>query len=157
MVYQKVHVHHLTVEFDWLDAGGVVYHPNYLIICDRARSAALSQAGYSVGELWKDGFALALVETHTRYLKPALLGQALSVLTATSQVTPVRITVSQKLVQLSEGARTTLNEGFHSSIPTEAIQTLFYTAEITAANIDLKRFRSTPFPPRLIEALQLKI
>ena len=83
MKYLQTHVFPLTIDFDLLDAGNVVHHPNYLVLCERARSKALDDVNYSHGQLLKEQTSFVLTETHSKYLKPALLGQKLSVLTKT--------------------------------------------------------------------------
>ena len=41
----------LLVEFEDLDAGGVVYHANYLRLCDRVRSRFFDNAGFDFASL----------------------------------------------------------------------------------------------------------
>ena len=67
MIFGKVHIHATEVPFHLVDAGHAVYHANYLILFDQARSEALRQAGYPGVEIWNDGFALALYENTSKY------------------------------------------------------------------------------------------
>lgn len=80
MRFNETHIFDFRVEFDDLDAGGVVHHPKYLNFIERARSAAMRDAGYSFAQCMKDGFCFVVSETRTKYLKPALYEQNLRVL-----------------------------------------------------------------------------
>ncbi|MBI5242402.1 MAG: acyl-CoA thioesterase, partial [Elusimicrobia bacterium] len=93
MIFGKVHIHTTEVPFHLVDAGHAVYHANYLILFDQARSQALQQAGYSAVDLWNDGFALALYESNSRYFRPATYGQKISIITTTVGATGTSLKV----------------------------------------------------------------
>ena len=59
------HVHYADATFDLLDRGGTLYHPNHLVLADRARGGMLEDIGYPLHELWQDGSAL-MVRNVTR-------------------------------------------------------------------------------------------
>src|SRR5256886_13311888 len=50
---------------------GVVYHANYLVWFDRARTELMRETGLTYKELEKQGVYLAVSEVHIRYLAPA--------------------------------------------------------------------------------------
>lgn len=60
----------IDIEFDDLDAGGVVYHPNYIRLCERARNRWLGEYGITFTGLKKIDVALAIRTIRADYLKP---------------------------------------------------------------------------------------
>lgn len=60
----------VDVEFEDLDAGGVVYHPNYIKLCDRARNRWFSEYSITFVGLKKIDTALAIRSIKADYLKP---------------------------------------------------------------------------------------
>lgn len=57
----------LRVRYAETDRMGVVYHANYLVWCDMARTEHLRQAGISYRELEDNGVLLAVIEAAVRY------------------------------------------------------------------------------------------
>ncbi len=83
-------IHHaaLRAYFDDTDAGGVVYHANYLRWFERSRSAMLRALGVDQPAALVQGWgAYAVTEIGIRYLRPVRLGDAVTV---TTQVTELR-------------------------------------------------------------------
>jgi acyl-CoA thioester hydrolase len=151
MIFDKLHIQTVEVPFHLVDAGRVLYHANYLILFDQARSQALRQAGYPAAELWNDGFALALVESTSRYFRPAALGQKISILTTTVAATGSSLKVRQHMVPSSA-----LPDGFYPAAalaPNE--KTRLHTAELTLVCVKLEPLRPARIPARLVEALNI--
>lgn len=61
------------------DAGGIVYHSNYLDYAERARSELLFDMGVSNTILAEQGLAFVLRQVHIDYRKPARLDDLLTV------------------------------------------------------------------------------
>lgn len=61
------------------DAGGIVYHSNYLDYAERARSELLFDMGVSNTILAEQGLAFVLRQVHVDYRKPARLDDLLTV------------------------------------------------------------------------------
>ncbi len=61
------------------DAGGIVYHSNYLDYAERARSELLFDMGVSNTKLVEQGLAFVLRQVHIDYRKPARLDDLLTV------------------------------------------------------------------------------
>lgn len=154
MILGRPYIHRQTIDFDLLDAGNVVYHPNYLIICERARNAALEAAGYPFPELWNDGYALALVSSSSKYLKPATVGLQVAVLTTSARDTRLTLAVRQKLVPLA-AFEAPVETGFVDVEPRFAEKELIYAADITLTCVKMNPLRATRFPARLVEALRI--
>jgi acyl-CoA thioester hydrolase len=61
----------LRVNYSETDQMGVVYHANYLVWFDRARTELLRERGLTYRELESEGFYLAVSEVRVRYRAPA--------------------------------------------------------------------------------------
>ena len=64
----------ISVYYEDTDATGIVYHPNYLKFCDRARSNYFFSTGTPVGK--QDGH-LIIHSLQCQYIAPAKLGDQL--------------------------------------------------------------------------------
>jgi acyl-CoA thioester hydrolase len=77
----------MRVYYQHTDAGGMVFHANYLSFMECARTELLQSAGLDVGELARRDQVLFVVHSaQIAYHKPALLNDALTV---TAKVTRV--------------------------------------------------------------------
>jgi acyl-CoA thioester hydrolase len=83
MRFLQTHVHSLQVQFEDIDAGGVVHHPRYLLFAERARYAALQELNFGFERQLQEGQTFVLAETMSRYAKPLSMGQRIWVLTRT--------------------------------------------------------------------------
>jgi acyl-CoA thioester hydrolase len=64
---------HVRVRYAETDAGGVVYHANYLVWMEVARIDMLRAAGHPIAEVEARGVVLPVVDVAVRYLRPARL------------------------------------------------------------------------------------
>ena len=86
----------IRVYFQDTDAGGVVYHANYLNFMERARTEWLRTQGYSNAGLMKEFGAVFVVRSlKLDYLKPALLDDLLEVTAQINEVGRSRISLAQ--------------------------------------------------------------
>ena len=86
----------VRVYFQDTDAGGVVYHANYLNFMERARTEWLRTHGYSNAGLMKEfGVVFVVRSLKMDYLKPALLDDMLSVTAQIKEIGRSRITLLQ--------------------------------------------------------------
>ncbi len=90
------HHYPLRVFYEDTDAGGVVYHANYVRWFERARSDLLEVLGIDQRAALEDGSGLYTVaEVQVRYLSPARLGDTVIIVTTAEQVGKVRCTLRQ--------------------------------------------------------------
>ncbi len=76
------HRYDLRVYYEDTDAGGIVYHANYLRFAERARTEALRALGVPHAALVRDHQRMFVVRrVKLDYLRPARLDERLSVLT----------------------------------------------------------------------------
>jgi acyl-CoA thioester hydrolase len=64
----------LQIHFDDIDGGGVVYHANYLRICDRARGMWLARYNADFFTLKNQDIALVIRSDKSEFLKPLSMG-----------------------------------------------------------------------------------
>ena len=70
----------LRIYYEDTDAGGIVYHANYLNFCERARTEMIHDHGYSNNDLIRDLNVLTVVRhIDVNYLAPAVLEDMLNV------------------------------------------------------------------------------
>lgn len=79
-------VSEFRVRYAETDQMGVVYHSNYLIWCEVGRTDLIRTLGAPYTEIERDGVALAVVEAHLRYLKPARYDDIVRVTTTVKEV-----------------------------------------------------------------------
>jgi len=78
----------VRVRYAETDQMGVVYHANYLAWCDIGRTDLIrALGGMTYAELEREGTALAVVEAHLRYSRPARYDDVIRI---TTRVTEVR-------------------------------------------------------------------
>lgn len=93
------HVFGVRVYYDDTDAGGIVYHANYLRYAERGRTEMLRELGIeSSGLMRDDGVALAVRRCAVDYLRPARLDDALEVRTRIEEVGGASTELDQRIV-----------------------------------------------------------
>jgi len=95
----------MTTEFNWpirvyyedTDAGGVVYHANYLRYYERARTEWLNQLQIKHVDMLASGVAFVVTKADIDYLKPATLNDKLVIKSTIIKTTPARIIFEQAI------------------------------------------------------------
>ena len=86
----------VRVYFQDTDAGGVVYHANYVNFMERARTEWLRTFGYSNAGMMKElGVMFVVRSMKVDYLKPALLDDLLNVTALVKELGRSRVTLLQ--------------------------------------------------------------
>lgn len=86
------------VYYEDTDAGGVVYHANYLKFMERCRCAWLEQLGFDVSQLQeRHGIIFVVREANLLFELPARLFDVLTVTCDVLQVGKVKLVVQQKI------------------------------------------------------------
>src|ERR1700735_4935105 len=84
---QSSHRYSLRVYYEDTDAGGVVYHANYLRYAERGRTEALRDAGIPHADLVERfGLMFMVHRAEIDYVRPAMLDDLLTVETETTNV-----------------------------------------------------------------------
>ncbi|OGU17592.1 MAG: acyl-CoA thioesterase [Geobacteraceae bacterium GWC2_53_11] len=93
----------VRIYYEDTDAGGVVYHANYIKFMERARTEYFRSHGYFVAELAENGFIFPVVRLEIDFKCPALHDDLLSVSTTPTRVGGSSVTFCQKIVRQHDG------------------------------------------------------
>lgn len=90
----------IRVYYEDTDAGGVVYHSNYLKFCERARSEIFFVKNADIFDSTKGHFLLT--KANCRFLKSAKLGDILEVKTKLLEFKKASLLISQQIYKKEE-------------------------------------------------------
>ena len=91
-----VHYYPLLVQFEDTDAGGIVYHANYLSFAERGRSGWLRVIGISQGKnLYENKVGFVVRRATLDYVRPAKLGDEIIIETRLKELGKARLVASQ--------------------------------------------------------------
>jgi len=130
--------------FDWsvrvyyedTDAGGVVYHANYLKFCERARTEFLRSTGVEQDALMRNrGIVFAVRSMTVDYMKPALFNDELLVSSELTVVKRASMLFEQTISRIG-GDRA-----------------LLCRAQVRIACVNVQRLRPSPLPDELFRSL----
>jgi acyl-CoA thioester hydrolase len=92
----SIHTYSFRVYYEDTDAGGVVYHANYLRFAERARTEALRDAGIPHAEMVERcGVMFMVHRAEIDYVRPAMLDDLLVVETETLDVGGASVVLRQ--------------------------------------------------------------
>lgn len=92
----------LRIYYEDTDAGGVVYHANYIKYMERARTEYFRSHGFFVAELARNGFVFPVIRLEIDFKAPALHDDLLFVSTSPMRVCGSSITLRQKIVRKND-------------------------------------------------------
>src|SRR5471032_1766224 len=88
----------LRVYYEDTDAGGVVYHANYLKFCERGRTELLRALGFSNKSLSEQrGLLFVVRKLEADYLLPAFLEDELEVRTVIAEIKNASFSMRQEV------------------------------------------------------------
>ncbi len=93
----------IRVYYEDTDAGGVVYHSNYLKYFERGRTEYLRDRGFSVGEMAAKGFVFPVVRLEIDYRAPALHDDLIKVETVVLEIGKSSLTFGQQALRAVDG------------------------------------------------------
>lgn len=124
----------IRVYYQDTDAGGVVFHGQYLSFMERARTELLNAAGIDLAK-WvaERGILFVVFELSAKYHRPARLNELLSVSAEVATIGPASLRFRQRV---ERGAA------------------LLVEAAVTLALVDRERMRPVRVPQELEQALK---
>lgn len=125
----------IRVYYEDTDAGGVVYHANYLNFFERARTEFLRQHHFSQQELFSQSLAFVVKKIEIDYKFPARLDDLLNVETTLSELKKATFVFNQRLWK-------------EEQCLSEAI--------VTVACVNLAKMKPVAVPDDIRQALQIK-
>lgn len=128
----------IRVYYEDTDAGGVVYHAQYLNFFERCRTEWLRQLGYEQDLLRAEHYTLFVVSSLSiDYLQPALFNQQLNVTTEVTGLGASRLIMKQQTFRkLDTGKIEILAQG-----------------KVTLACLDSRKFKPKRIPLMIRESL----
>jgi acyl-CoA thioester hydrolase len=93
----------VRIYYEDTDAGGVVYHANYLRYFERARTEFFRERGLSVHELHEQGSIFPVVRLEVDFRAPARLDDLLRVETRVLEVGKTSFILGQQVLRASDG------------------------------------------------------
>ncbi|WP_417347597.1 tol-pal system-associated acyl-CoA thioesterase [Ferrimonas sp.] len=123
----------VRVYYSDTDAGGVVYHANYLNFFEHARSEMLREKGFEQDELAQSGVLFVVRNMAIDFVRPARFNQALTVVTEVTKLAGASMVFSQSLED-SEGS-------------------CYCRAQVTVVCIDSEAFKPRPIPSHIKQEL----
>ncbi|MFW0776486.1 MAG: tol-pal system-associated acyl-CoA thioesterase [Rickettsiales bacterium] len=98
-----IHKFPIRVYYEDTDAGGIVYHANYLNFCERARTEALRDAEISQSGLWKShGIGFVARSASIDYKRPMHLDDMVVVETSLEKFGKASLTLKQVIMRGEE-------------------------------------------------------
>jgi len=98
MIYQKQDKFIVRVYFEDTDAGGIIYHSQYLNFAERARTEFLRQRNLEQSNLKKSfGMSFVVKKLTIDYLRFACLDDLLTVVTKVSEISKAKVVFSQNI------------------------------------------------------------
>jgi acyl-CoA thioester hydrolase len=123
----------VRVYYQDTDAGGVVFHAQYLAFMERARSELLNEVGIDLARfVERHGLLIMVHDIHVKYHLPAQLNELLS--------------VSAEVVRMGRASFV-----FHQRVERGA--ELLVEADVTIALVDRERMKPARMPAELEQAL----
>jgi acyl-CoA thioester hydrolase len=92
----------IRIYYEDTDAGGVVYHANYLGYFERARTEFMRQRGLSVQQLHEEGYIFPVVRVEADFRSPARLDDLVRIDTMVVEVGKTSFTLLQRAVRLPD-------------------------------------------------------
>jgi acyl-CoA thioester hydrolase len=124
----------VRVYYEDTDAGGVVYHANYLKFYERARTEMLRALGFQQDQLITEQQLIFVVSgLEIKYRSPARFNEQLQVTATINQVRPVRLVFEQQITRADD---------------------VLSTAMVTVASLDPVSMRPKKIPEDLLIKLQ---
>lgn len=93
----------VRIYYEDTDAGGVVYHSNYISYMERARTEFLRKHGLSVREMHDMGIIFPVVSIEANFRSPARLDDLLEVRTQIAALKNSSFTAAQQVVRKDDG------------------------------------------------------
>ena len=103
------HFYPLLAQFEDTDAGGIVYHANYVNYAERGRTAMLRCLGVEMNDLVERDEAIVITSINVQFKKPSLMGDALLVETTPQHLGASRLQLRQVVKGTAGDIRATLD------------------------------------------------
>ena len=93
----------VRIYYEDTDAGGVVYHANYIKYLERGRTEFFRNRGFLVAKLAKEGLIFPVVRLELDFKSPAFHDDLLIVETNPARITGASFTLCQRILRPGDG------------------------------------------------------
>jgi acyl-CoA thioester hydrolase len=125
----------VRVRYAETDQMGVVYHSNFFLYYEVSRAESIRQLGYTYADMEKMGVIMPVVEVQSRFLRPALYDDLLTIKTILKEL-PVHHKIE-----------------FHHEVYNER-NDLLATGRIILYFMEAKTMKRTTMPEELLKKVQ---
>ncbi len=87
----------IRIRYKDTDKMGVVYHSNYIVFYEVARTEMFRELGISYAELERQGIVMPILEVESKYRKPACYDDLITVRATVSELPMARLTVTYEI------------------------------------------------------------
>lgn len=137
----------LQVQFEDIDAGGAVYHPNYLNYLERGRSQILRDLGTPFKGVLEKGIAVVVAEINAKYIKPIFLDEHISVFSWFTSLGGASLFSRQAILRgVDKGLNLVVDD-------IERHPFLLHTCDMRLVCVDLKKIKPVPMPKNMRHGL----
>jgi len=142
----------VRVYYEDTDAGGVVYHSNYISFFERARTEWLRSLGYELDVLSAEQHVVFVVKAlNCDYLRPALFNDELFVSAEILKLGNTSITFEQKILrEVKDGDD---RDGSEEKTSEKRYETLAI-GNVTVVSVDTIKFKPKRVPKNILERIQ---
>ncbi len=135
----------IRVYYEDTDAGGVVYHSNYLKYFERARTEWLRQLGYELDELAeKEQLVFVVRSLSCDYLRPAVFNDELFISAEIIKAGKTSIIFQQKVMRAAKP----------DDKNTKNACVILAQGEVTVVSVDAVKFRAKRLPATILETIK---
>ena len=121
-IEQACHFYPLLVQFEDTDAGGIVYHANYLSYAERGRSGWLRLLGISQTDfLENERYGFVVRKASLDYQRPARLGDEVIIETKMISVTAARMRAEQIIRGVAKGQKKITDGHIFANVEVEIV------------------------------------
>jgi acyl-CoA thioester hydrolase len=128
----------VRVYYEDTDAGGVVYHANYLRFMERARTEWLRHLGFEQDALAAQGIVFVVGSLDIAYRKPARFNEQLFVKTAINSMGKASMVFGQTIWRQDNGGS----------------RELLTSSEVKVVCVDNRAWRPVPIPTEIRELMK---
>ena len=152
VLQSKVYLERFDIPFDDIDAGGVLYHANYLKFCDRARNAVFVAAGWTWQKMIDRQCVLAVVHVDCEYRRAARQGPVW-LATRFSYESDRFLMAAHAMLPGDLSREDALAKLTHSPVPLEKSKGVHFRAMFKLVPIAVGEFTPASLPVDFVESL----
>lgn len=143
----QISYYQTRVQFEHIDLGGIVYHPQYLSLIEQARSAQLREAGFAYKKLLSLKMGVVIAKAELKYIRSLYLDDILHIYTQVKSIKSGFLTLLQVI--------STQPIEFEASLADECKKhpSVAFYGELKMACMNLETQSIQNFPEDFIQAL----